>query len=378
MKVLVVNFEYPPLGGGGGVATMHLVQELVKFGHEMHVLTTWHKGLKREETVDGVRIHRVLVWGRRRLEAASLISLFGFVPMAWWTGWRLGRHVKFDVVNAQFVVPSGVVAVVLAKMWRVPLVVSLIGGDIYDPSKVMSPHRHWWMRIVVRWICHQAQALTAISRDTIQRARDLHGIKSEIEVVPIGIERKNLEVRQKKEDKKCLTAVTIGRLIVRKQCNILLEAWCRIENVKLVIIGSGPEAENLRRQADDLGINDKIVWAGFVSEEDKQRYLAEADMYVSAASHEGFGIVFLEAMAAGLPIVATNVGGQLDFLKEKKNALLVPVGDKDALIAAVNRLVNDYDLRTRMGENNSQKVQEYFWDKLAAQFEKVLNRVKKF
>ncbi len=376
MKVLVVNFEYPPLGGGGGVATMHLAIELAKRDHEVHVLTTRYKGLSFYEFTEGVHIYRVPVWRRTRLEAATLISLITFVPMAWWKGWRLTRQIKFDVINAHFVVPSGLVAVLLSKIKHLPLVVTLIGGDVYDPSKRLSPHRYGIVRGIVRWICSQAQMVTAISQDTAERARRLHGVKNKIVVIPIGIARKATVPRLPRLDQSKLKAVTIGRLIPRKQYQCLLEAWKYTANIELTIIGSGPQENFLRGQAEKFDVSNRVHWAGFVSEEEKTRLLTEADIYVSAASHEGFGIVFLEACQAGLPIVATNVGGQLDFLQNEKNALLVPVHNSQALAEAVNRLVKDSELRNKMSLNNLQIVKDYFWDQLAIKFEAVLKEAK--
>ena len=372
MKLLVVNFEYPPLGGGGGVATKDLVEELVTRGHDVFVLTTWYKGLAYEETIAGVKIRRVPVIGRRRLEAATLISLFSFVPRALWVGWRICQQEKFDVINAQFVLPSGLVALGLAKLGKIPMVVSLIGGDIYDPSKSMSPHRHWWLRIAVNYVCRQAVALTAISQDTAERAREFHNVKKEIFVVPIGIPRRENKVVKQHSTSPAKKIVTIGRLIPRKQYPVLLEALKKLPGMELVVIGSGPLEEELKKKTHEFELVNRVKWAGHVSENEKAAILAEADIYVSSASHAGFGLVFLEAMAAGLPIVATNVGGQLDFLEQNKNALLVPANDTESLVKALVKLANDLELRRRMSDNNLTKVKDYYWDNLAGKFEAVL------
>lgn len=379
MKVLIINFEYPPLGGGGGVATQQIAQELAE-RHDVHVLTSRFGDLLAEEKLSGVHVHRVTAWGRRKRSAASLVSLLSFVPMAWWRGRKLCRSTRFDVINAQFVLPSGVVGALLARLFAVPLVVSFIGGDLYDPSKRLSPHRFWLMRWFVRWVARQAQALTAISEDTRQRARTLHGVQGDIVVVPVGFWPHTIEQLSRERlglPGQGRVLISVGRLIARKQFDQVLAVLKEIPEAFLVVVGEGAERERLEQQVEQLGARDRVLFTGFVSEERKGQLLAAADIYVSAAEHEGFGIVFLEAMAAGLPIVAVANGGQEDFLRHKHNAWLVEEGRADLLAAAVGRIWSDRDLRERMATANLHEVKAYTAASVARQFEQVLLKTKK-
>lgn len=374
MNILIINFEYPPLGGGGGIATRDFARELAK-RHTVHVLTTWFSGQLPEETRDGVHLHRAKVWGRTALPTASLASMVLFVPAALLRGVQLLRQYQFTVINAQFVVPSGIPAAILSRLFHVPLVLSFIGGDIYDPTKGVSPHRYAILRALIRLISRQAISATAISEDTKHRAQQLHRVTLPITVTSLGITPTTVSPASRVELNLPPTGnlfVSIGRLIPRKGFGVLIRAWKHVPDAHLVIVGAGPLRAALEELRASLGLSARVHFMGYVSETTKLQILRQAFAYISAATHEGFGIVFLEAMAAGLPIIATNNGGHTDFLAPNINALLVPVDNEAALEAAIRQLQADGALASHLARANREKVQEYTIEKTARRFEEVL------
>ncbi|MEO6077667.1 MAG: glycosyltransferase family 4 protein [Candidatus Andersenbacteria bacterium] len=381
MNILFINFEYPPLGGGGGVMTADIARELAN-KNTVYVITTAFENLKKYEFIDGVHVYRVGVIGRTTMPTATLISLMTFAPAAFFKGLEITRKHAFDVINAHFIIPSGVPALMIAQIRKIPLVVTLIGGDIYDPSKEISPHQHEFLRKTVRFIARHAQALTAISHDTKQRAMELHNIKQSIVVIPIGLVPTNAEKLPREalgftdQDFVC---VSIGRLVPRKGYDTLLETFKQLPNAKLIIIGDGPMKRGLESKIAKYEISERVHLAGFVPEKEKQAMLRSADLYVSAAQHEGFGIVFLEAMDAGLPIVAANDGGQKDFLEHGSNALLVAPHDAKGIATAITNLIEHPEIRKNMSDRNMHDVKKYYIQHTASLLEQqLLNAIKSY
>jgi len=162
MKILAFNYEYPPLGGGGGVIFEKVCQGWADLGHDVDVITSRYNEPKWE--IRGrIHIHRVLTLGRTDPNTANMISMLSYIIFATLKGLRLG---KYDFVYTYFALPTGPAGYLVARILKIPNLLNLVGGDIYDPTKKSSPHRHWYYRHVVRFLINKAHSVTAISEDT--------------------------------------------------------------------------------------------------------------------------------------------------------------------------------------------------------------------
>ncbi len=164
--------------------------------------------------------------------------------------------------------------------------------------------------------------------------------------------------------------ITVGRLIKRKSLQTLIQAIGIIKNkkIKLLIIGDGPEKEYLESVVTDCNVNDRVTFLGFLDDNDKYRYLKCADLFALTSLHEGFGIVFMEAMHIGLPIVCTNHGGQVDFLKQRENAILFNVGDVQKCADSIIELYKDEKLYKKLAANNKKKIRDFYAEHVASQY----------
>jgi glycosyltransferase involved in cell wall biosynthesis len=145
--------------------------------------------------------------------------------------------------------------------------------------------------------------------------------------------------------------------------------------VHLVVVGEGPELGPLRQLAAVRGLAGRVRFAGRVDEERKWQLLAAADAYLSATLHEGFGLVYLEAMAAGLPVVTPDHGGQSDFLEDGVTGWLVPPGDDEALAAAIARLLTSPERREAMRRENALRAERFTAERCASGYEELFSSI---
>jgi glycosyltransferase involved in cell wall biosynthesis len=170
--------------------------------------------------------------------------------------------------------------------------------------------------------------------------------------------------------------VTIGRLVARKQTTQLVAtiAASGVQNAHLLVVGGGPDEEPVRQAAEAHGIADRVHLLGRLDEADKYRALAAADLFASTSQHEGFGLVFLEAMAFGLPIVCYDHGGQTDYLSTGSNGFVLRLNDAQAFAASIRSLAELPDRGRSIGTFNRQRVEEFFIDRCAERYETVFDR----
>jgi len=381
LKVLIINYEFPPLGGGGGVASYDLALEWEKHG-QVDVLTSNFSGLEAYNNVNGINVYRTKIFFRKSRDAATFLSMLSFLLTGFIEGFKLCRKNRYDVINTHFAVPSGPLGYILGRMFGIPNVLSLHGGDIYDPSKKMSPHKSKIFSRVVKFILNRADRIVAQSSNTRDNTIKYYNPVKEVEIIPLAFHPPVI-VKSSREklglDKDSFYFITIGRLVKRKSIETILQALSGISNkkIKLLVVGDGPEMEFLQSMAASLNLTERVTFPGYIADEEKYSFLKNADAFILTSLHEGFGIVFMEAMFTGLPIVCTNHGGQVDFLTDKENALLIDVGDVESCRKSMLKIYKDSSLYNLMSKNNKKKVKNFYAESVAAEYLKIFNEIKK-
>ncbi|HOP29117.1 MAG TPA: glycosyltransferase family 4 protein [Spirochaetota bacterium] len=372
LKILIINYEFPPLGGGGGVATYDLALEWKEAG-QVDVLTSNFADLPSYENMDGINVYRTRIFFRKSRDAATFISMLSYVITGFFKGIKLARKNRYDVINTHFAVPSGPLGYIISRLFRIPNVLSLHGGDIYDPSKKLSPHDSFIFSRVVKFILQKADRIVAQSTNTRDNTVKYYNPDRNVEIIPLAF-HPPADIRATRKElnltKDYFYVITVGRLIKRKSLQTLIRAMGKIKNkkIKLLIIGDGPEKEYLESVVKECKADDRITFLGFLDDNDKYRYLKCSDLFALTSLHEGFGIVFMEAMHIGLPIACTNHGGQVDFLKQRENAILFDVGDVDKCAEAIVELHKDEKLYKKLSANNRKKIKDFYAEHVASQY----------
>ena len=270
MKVMLLNYEFPPAGGGAGFATMNIGRQLVKQGIEVHVLTAQIESETDGDILDGMRVFRVTSW-RKGVHDCGLLGAWSWVAFALRKRFQLQKQYNYDLEHYFFGLPTGVLALTATGRNRVPYVVSLRGSDVpgYDPFNQRLEKIHTLLRPVTRRIWSRAGRVVALSTDlrsiALRTSPELG-----IDVIPNGIETESFSpVDQENQHPDCdrpMTIVTVSRLLERKGIHHLLEAVAKPDplNVRLVIAGTGSYEPNLRALAVELVLSDRVEFRGFV------------------------------------------------------------------------------------------------------------------
>lgn len=373
MKILIINYEFPPLGGGGGVGCYQIAKELAK-RHKIDVLTSGYKNLPTFEKREGLGIYRVPTLRRKTLTSATNLSMLSYLISGALKGARL-KPEGYDLIHTFFGIPSGPLGLVLSKLYNTPHVLTLIGGEIYDQEKLELEYcRNPLVKKIMCWVTKSPCYLTAISKDTADGTKKWLKLKNEIKIIPLGLEKPRVKFDNVKKIKKVndrVKLITVARLVRRKGLTYLLE-WMREldkDKFELHIVGDGEEREILEKMVKNFGLGKNVFFHGWVTEEKKCELLSQADIFVLPTLHEGLGLVYLEALYFGLPIVTYNNGGHLDFLVHGENGFLAPIYDIKESVGYINLLAENQTLYKKIAENNRVKFREFLIPKVASKYE---------
>ncbi len=378
MRLLLINYEYPPLGGGGGNATRHLAREFARSGHAVTVLTSAWRGLSHRQNSDGVSIVRMAA-GRTRPDVCPPKELLKFVLRGLVRAKSLTACSRPDVILAFFGFPGGPVAWRLARSLGVPYVLSLRGSDVPRPEISGRERLEALMRPVLRFVWRRAVALTAVS-EGLKAAAEANGAPRDIRVIGNGVDCDLFRLGEGGADGRRLRLLYAGRLQRFKGVHHLLHAVARARSaadvpISLEIAGEGPERASLEGLVSELGLSDVVEFSGWVGRGEMPRVYRRADMFVLPSYVEGMPNVVLEAMASGLPVLGTDVPGTREVIEHGVNGCLLPVRDEVALGEQIAFMAARPDERRRLAVAARARAEKSSWGRVADQYVELLAEV---
>lgn len=342
MRILHLAKYYWPRSGGMERVVQGLTEGAAALGHQVQVVAVEPLGGARSPSGSRNTITRVYSLG----SVGSQEVAPGYLAAAW---------KRADVIHVHHPHTLADVAV-LTRAGRAPLVVTQ-----HADSK-----RHVY-RPISRLVLRKSKAIVVPSRAHLALCSELTGFEGKTEVIPFGIDERRWNMVPPPPPGGVPRALFIGRLVPYKGLDVLLRALERVPDLRLDIVGAGPEANRLKTMARALAVADRVRWFGEYPDEDLPRRMADADFLVlpSVTIEEMFGLVVLEAMASGRPVVTTALPSAVREVNVPGvTGLEVPLRDVAALAQALDTLARDPLLRERMGASGRRRVDEHFTRRL--------------
>jgi glycosyltransferase involved in cell wall biosynthesis len=380
MRVLILNYEYPPLGGGAGVATQALASGLAARGVTVDVITAGERDERRSEVLwDGhaaeeglLTVYRVKS-RRTGVHEAGIRGVFSYLRTALPLVRARLRAEHYDIVHLFFSLPTGAMLPFLG-LGDTPVIVSLRGSDVpgYDPCQRTLRRAHKALRPLTRWIWRRASRVVAVCESLGRLAlRTDPGLR--YSVIPNGVDlaRFRPSARRRSRSPKKVRCLAVARLVERKGIADLIQAIASLERgrYELEIVGSGPDEQRLKDLAELLGVSREVIFAGSVDRAVIPGRYRDADIFTLAPWDDAFGNVFAEALASGLPIVGSTVGGIPEVVEHGKNGFLVPPREPKALAAAIRHLADHPAVRADIGRwNRVQAEANLSWARVTTRY----------
>lgn len=393
LKVLVLATTFPrwPNDKEPGFV-FDLTRELAK-KISLWVLVPHAPGAKTYEEMNGVRIIRFAYFLPKSLQ--SLCYEGGILPKikrSWWARlqvpffllsqffviWLTVRRLKINFIHCHWIVPQGFFVAMLHKLTQIPYILTAHGGDVF------SFKNNGLVKRLSGFALRNSRLCTANTHATGQAVTEICN-DVPVKVIPMGVNTELFNPDKYDENIKTklsirgLFLLSVGRFAEKKGFSYLIRSIPLVKKhhpeAKLVLIGFGPMENDLKQLVNDLNLGDSIIMPGSFSGKELAAYFATADIFIgpsiidSSGDTEGQGIVFLEAMASGTAVIASDVGGVRDIVRDGVNGLLIPQKDPQAIAEKILLLSNNASLKNALIRNGRQwAVKNYGWESIAQSF----------
>ncbi|MFH1182137.1 MAG: glycosyltransferase [Candidatus Woesearchaeota archaeon] len=390
-KVLVLASTFPRWKWDTEPDFVYWLEDSLSIKFDITVLAPHHPGAELHEKLGGLDVRRFRYFIPRyerlcyqggirpnmkksllaRLQLPLLLlSEFFSVKM-------LMLKQRFPLIHAHWILPQGLVAVMAKKLFHAKVLVTVHAGDVF-------PLKSGLLRLLSAWTLRNADAVTVNSiatGDAVRRVADVP-----MRIIPMGVDLKLFSSRGSSIKKKYgidgKMILFVGRLAEKKGVSYLISAMVSIKkscpDCKLLIVGEGPEKPLLEKQIEGHALNDSVIFAGSMAKEKLPAFYHSADVFVlpsiiaKSGDTEGLGVVLLEAIASGVPVVASNVGGIPDIIINGKTGLLVKQKNPGAISDAVISLLRQENKGRALSKAALEHVRKnYSWEKVSGRFSEI-------
>ncbi len=374
MKILMLNYEFPPIGGGAANAHRCLLTQYTGSSDlAVDVLTSAPKpGFFKESFADNVTIYKVGLH-KKQLHFWRKTEVIEWLFKAKYHYRRLLQENDYNLAHAFFGFPSGWLCYRTAR--KLPYIISLRGSDVPGEHarfkldyKILAP--------VFKAIWKNAAALVAPSEGLKNRALKFLP-SATIDVIPNGVDLERFKPAETNNKSDTLRLLTVGRLSVTKRVETLIDAVEILHGegrkVRFRIVGGGQMQQSLKQIASEKNLGDIIELTGRIEPEDMPQVYRQSDIFITASMQEGMSNAMLEAMASGLPIVTTRCEGADELIAD--NGIIVNNADARTIAGAIKKLADDRQLYKKMTLAARKQAQMFTWNNVASQYIELYNKI---
>jgi glycosyltransferase involved in cell wall biosynthesis len=388
LSVMMLTWEFPPrVIGGISPHTYNLSRSLAKTGAKVYVVTCDFPGASQHETTDGVEVYRIDSYKNPAPDFATWVYLMNINMQKEAAALVRSLGGKIDIFHAHdwLVATAGIG---LKHVFRRPFFATMHSTEIGRRNGIHTDYERM-IHETEAWLTYEAWKVICCSDYMISHVRWAFGLPPDKLVrVPNGV---NFEVYARKENENVSQfrsrfalpqekiVLFVGRLVHEKGAQVLVSAIPKVLekiNAKFVFVGNGYMKDQLSDLVRGMGIAHKVMFTGFVDDETLRKLQKCADVSVVPSLFEPFGIVALEAMAAGSPVVVSDIGGLSEIVNHEVDGVKVFTGNPDSLSWGIIRVLTDEAFANRLRTNARRKVREkYDWDTIAQQTKTVYEAV---
>ena len=366
MHVLMLNYEFPPLGGGAGNANYFLFKELQKTGNlKIDLVTSSVSSFRIEKFSANINIHYLDIGKQGNLLYQSNKDLLRYSYKAYFYSKQLIKNNQFDFIHAFFGIPCGYIAYKL----RLPFIISLRGSDVpgHNPG---FKKIHKLLHYINRKTWRNAKEIIANSEDLKRTALETNFV-DHIQVIPNGVDCNLFKPYQQKKSNEDLSLLFVGRLNKVKNIDVIIRTVAELSGVILNIVGDGPEKENLQVLVQSLNITGKVNFLNRRSHEELKDIYNQNDIFLLLSLGEGGSNVVMEAMACGMPAIIMNTGGAENIIKG--NGFVLNKLTIEILTEKINYFIKNREEIMKMGKRSRDIAESFSWENTAKQYSKIYN-----
>jgi len=372
MKILMLNYEFPPLGGGAANACKYILKEMSRKGIEVDLITSSSNKFETEKIGETVNIYKLAIckknihyWTQREILTYS---------------WKTRKFIKsfikernYTLCHAFFGIPCGAIGYLYRK--KLPYIVSLRGSDVPGFNQRFS-FQYIFLKPIIRRVWRNAKAVIANS-DGLKKLAQKTYPNCPIDIIYNGIDIEQFKPARNDKDK--LRILCVSRLIERKGIDYLLRSIPPIKErfgnmFEVWIVGEGNLEQQLKGLTRQLEIADVVSFKGYVEHGRLPDIYSSSDIFVLPSLSEGMSNTVLEAMASGLPIVTTNTGGTKELING--NGIVFPSQNPQVIADAITELIENAETRKKMAQRARELAEELSWVKVADEYVATYEKVK--